>query len=186
MRSGTLNRSEISKERIAALDELLSNQTSSSYDSSPGVYVRTDKDRELDILWQGFKINSKEERSPGVYLSIGFITGAVCTFLMSAILNFGKPSADSFGDINLWKKGNAEVKQEVNNNVSVTPALSEGDDSNFRTETYTVKSGDSLEAISIKFYGLSTPDRIQKIQALNNLESPDQIRIDQKLEIPLE
>lgn len=184
MKSSTLNRSEISKERIAALDELLSNQ-SSSYDSSPGVYVRTDKDRELDILWQGFKINSKEERSPGVYLSIGFVTGAICMFLMTTILNFGKPSTENISDLNLWKKGNTEVKEKVTN-VSVTPASTPSEDSNERTESYKVQSGDSLERIAIKFYGSSTPEKIQKIQTVNNLESPDQIKIDQELQIPLE
>ncbi|MCK7516005.1 MAG: hypothetical protein MZV70_76575 [Desulfobacterales bacterium] len=79
MKSSTLHRPGISKERIAALEELLSDKPT-SYDSSPGVYVRSDKDRELDILWQGFKINSKDERSPGVYLTIGFVTGAYACF----------------------------------------------------------------------------------------------------------
>lgn len=188
MKSSTLNRSEISKERIEALDELLSNQ-SSSYDSSPGVYVRSDKDRELDILWQGFKINSKEERSPGVYLSIGFVTGAICMFLMTTILNFGKPSTDNVSDLNLWKKGNVETQQKKDVNINVTPATSSESatsSTDGRTESYKVESGDSLERIAIKFYGSSTPEKIQKIQTANSLSSPDTIKIGQELQIPVE
>ncbi|MDD3149712.1 MAG: hypothetical protein PHV68_02665, partial [Candidatus Gastranaerophilales bacterium] len=116
MKSSTVHKSNLSKERIAVLEELMSDKTR-PYDSSPGVYVRSDKDRELDLLWQGLKSNTREERSPGVYLSVGFVTGALCMFLMTTILNFGNPSRDSFVDLNLWAKGNV-VKEETPVNLS--------------------------------------------------------------------
>lgn len=187
MRSSTLNKPKISKERIEALDELISDK--SSYDSSPGVYVRTDKDRELDILWQGFKINSKEDRSPGIYLLMGFITGIICTVLMTSILNMGNPSNESSSDLNLWKKANTEVKQKNNNsdavnNLSVTPASQS--DTNARTEQYQIKDGDSLAAIAIRYYGSASPANVEKIQKANNLVSPDQISAGKELLIPLD
>ncbi|MDD3014175.1 MAG: LysM domain-containing protein [Candidatus Gastranaerophilales bacterium] len=182
MRSSTLHRSSISKERIAALEELLSDK-SQPYDSSPGVYVRSDKDRELDILWQGFKLNTKEERSPGIYLSIGFVTGAICMFLMTTILNFGNPSHESFIDLNLWKKGNTEVKEKVTP-IGVNPASKAV--STVKTEKYTIQNGDTLEKVALRYFGSASPEKIQKIQEVNGLDNPNRISIGQKLIIPVE
>lgn len=188
MKSSTLHKPNISKERIAALEELLQDKKI-SYDSSPGVYVRSDNDQELDILWQGFKLNTKDERSPGVYLTIGFITGAICMFLMSTILNLGTPAKDGFMDLNLWKQGNIKSEKVVTPQISVTPSESlnaaEGS-GNMKKEKYTVESGDTLEAIAYKYYGSRTPEKIQLIQTANNMTSPDQIAIGQEIIIPVE
>ena len=187
MKSSTLHKPNISKERIAALEELL-NDKKVSYDSSPGVYVRSDNDQELDILWQGFKINTKEERSPGVYLTIGFVTGAICMFLMTTILNLGTPAKDGFMDINLWKHGNTKTEKVVTPQISVTPSetqITGTGTENFKQEKYTVQSGDTLEAISYKYYGSRDPQKIQLIQNANNMTSPDQIAIGQEINIPV-
>lgn len=179
MRNSTLHRSGLSKERIAALEELISDN-SNPYDSSPGVYVRSDKDRELDILWQGFKVNGREERSPGVYLSIGFVTGAICMFLMTVILNFGNTSHESFIDLNIWKKMPKIAKSTP---VSVAPATPSAQPS---METYTIQSGDTLEKVAIRYYGSSSPEKIMKIQQANKLDNPNKISIGQKLNVPVE
>jgi len=184
MKSSVINKPRISKERIEALEELLSDKPA-SYDSSPGVYVRNDKDRELDILWQGFKINSKEERSPGIYLVIGFITGAICMFLMSTILNMGHPSKESFAELNLWKKGNTEVKEKLAP-VTITPSGQSEQAETLRSEKYTIQSGDTLEKVALKYYGSPSPEKIQKIQDANNMTDPNKISIGQELIIPLE
>jgi LysM repeat protein len=184
MKSSTLHRSSISKERIAALEELLSDK-SQPYDSSPGVYVRSDKDRELDILWQGFKMNTREERSPGVYLSIGFVTGAICMFLMSTILNFGNPSHESFIDLNLWKKANTEVKATTAPTpINVAPASKIAAEE--KSEKYTIQSGDTLEKVALRYYGSTSPEKIQKIQDANGLDNPNKISIGQELTVPVE
>ncbi|OGI21775.1 MAG: hypothetical protein A2287_05385 [Candidatus Melainabacteria bacterium RIFOXYA12_FULL_32_12] len=185
MKTNTIYKSGISKERIAALEELLSDNAV-PYDSSPGVYVRSDKDRELDILWQGFKINSKEERTPGIYLTIGFITGAICMFLMSLILNLGNPSKDSISDLNLWKKSSTEVKQKVATPVTITPSTPASQNTYTKTEKYTVQEGDTLEKISLRFYGTPDPVKIEQIQAANNMNNPNELQINQELIIPLE
>ena len=182
MKSSTLHKPS-SKERIAKLEEIISDKIT-QYDSSPGVYVRNDKNRELDLLWQGFKFNSKDERSPGVYLSIGFVTGAVCMFLMTTILNFGNPSVESFANLNLWQKGNTEVKQQKEAPVSVTPASSTA--VNAKTEKYAIQSGDNLGKIAAKYYGDASPDNIKKIQDANGMTDPNKISIGQELNIPVE
>jgi len=179
MRSNTLRRSKMSKERALALDELLPKK-STHYDSSPGVYVRSDQDRELDVLWQGFKVNHREERSPGFYLTAGFITGAICAILMTLVINLGAPSKDNISDLNLWKKANTKPT------VNVAPSSQTETIGSVKTTEYKVKSGDTLGAISYKFYGVDNPAKISKIQTVNNLKSPNDLQIDQKLIIPTE
>jgi LysM repeat protein len=179
MKSSTLHRSNLSKERIAVLEELLADKRK-PYDSSPGVYIRSDKDRELDLLWQGFKTHHKDERSPGVYLSIGFVTGALCMFLMTAILNFGHNS-DGAVDLNLWKKSNIITKTTP---VNVAPASAQS--SAIRTNKYVIKSGDTLESVSYKYYGTYSPSKVAKIQELNNISNPNRIKIGQEILLPAE
>lgn len=179
MKSSTLRRSNMSKERVLALDELLPDK-STPYDSSPGVYIRSDKDRELDVLWQGFKFN-REERSPGFYLTTGFVTGAICAVLMTFVINLGAPSKENLSDLNLWKKANTK-----STTINVAPAASTEVSSAAKDAEYTVQSGDTLGAIAYKYYGTSSPDKIQKIQDANGLKTPDDLQINQKLKIPTE
>ena len=83
-------RSNLSDEKIAFLSELKSQREYSQNqqdDYTPKAYKRPSKQKELDLLWQNFKINPKEEKSPGVYLLTGFIAGALCMFIMNAILS---------------------------------------------------------------------------------------------------
>jgi len=181
MRSSTLLRKQkMSKERVLALDEILPNHKPTHYDSSPGVYIRSDKDRELDALWQGFKINCREEKSPGFYLSVGFITGALCTIMIMAVLNIGSPNKESFAELNLWKTANTKAA------VNLAPPSQDSANPSFKTTEYKVQGGDTLGAIAFKFYGTSDPAKISKIQEFNNLKSPDDIKIDQTLLIPTE
>jgi len=182
MRSSTLRRPNVSKERALVLDELLPKK-STNYDSSPGVYVRSDQDKELDVLWQGFKVNHREERSPGFYLSIGFITGAICAVLITLIINMGTPNKDNVSDLNLWKKATTKTTTST---VNIAPSSAVETTVAPQTTEYVVKSGDTLGAISYKFYGVSTPEKIQKIQDANKMSSPDDLQINQKLVIPTE
>ena len=182
MKSSTLHKPS-SKERIAKLEEIISDKAT-QYDSSPGVYVRNDKNREIDLLWQGFKFNSKDERSPGVYFFIGFITGAICIFIMITLLNFGNPSSETFANLNLWQKGNTEVKQQKEAPVAITPASSQA--ANVRTEKYVIQSGDNLGKVAEKYFGNSSPENVKKIQDANGMTDPNKISIGQELNIPIE
>jgi LysM repeat protein len=189
MKSSTLHKPGISKERIAALEELLSDKSGSPYDSSPGVYVRSDKDRELDILWQGYKINSKEEKSPGFYLAIGFVTGVLCMFLVTTILNLGKTSNEGYTDLNLWKKGNSQVQVKPVQPVSVTtasPSEAQSTTTEGQQEIYVIQSGDTLEKVSLKYYGTSDPTKIKEIQDANKMSDPNKLQIGQKIVVPIQ
>lgn len=182
MTGNMLRKSNISKERALALDELLPDK-SNQYDSSPGVYVRSDKDRELDILWQGYRVNNKEERNPWFYLIIGFLAGVICSMLMSFLINLGTPSKENISDLNMWKKTNTTTS---NVNLNVIPSDKEETVNTVKTTEYVVKSGDTIGSIAYKFYGSVDPSKIEKIQTANNMKSVDSIQIDQKLIIPME
>ncbi len=177
MKSSTLHRSNLSKERIAVLEELLSARKNPSAKRVVESQPDAEKDRELDILWQqGLKVNQKDERSPGVYLAIGFIAGIFCMFLMTAILNIGN-SSNGLADLNLWKKD--AIKP-----ASVT-VLSAEPGSTPRTEKYIIRNGDTLDKISQRFYGIYDLEKIKQIQDINNIRNPKMIRIGQEIIIPL-
>ncbi|HIU93310.1 MAG TPA: LysM peptidoglycan-binding domain-containing protein [Candidatus Limenecus avicola] len=53
-------------------------------------------------------------------------------------------------------------------------------------ETYTVKSGDTLEGIIIRFYGKYDTSKISKIMQANNMANPNQLSIGQSLVIPMD
>jgi len=176
-------RKRVSNERVLTLDELLPDR-SNKYDSSPGVYIRSDRDSELDILWQDYKVNSKEEKTPIAYICIGFIAGVLGMLLLSAIFNFGNPSKDNLAELDLWEKAN--TKTTATTPVSVSPSYEESVSVRDTTAEYRVRNGDTLEKIAYRFYGNGSPSRIDKIQVANNLRNRHHIRIGQKLVIPLE
>ena len=95
MKSSTIRRSNLSKEKMAVL-EALSQYRRDQYDNSPGVYVRPNKERELDVLWQNFKVNQKNDKSPSIYLAAGFIVGAVVMLILTVMISF---SANGFNFI---------------------------------------------------------------------------------------
>ena len=102
----SIRRSNLSKEKMAVL-EALSNygnsdktpeiieDESSNETASPEVYVRKnkDKDKELDLLWKDFRL-PKGERSPMVFLGMGFVAGVISTLLVSACIGL---SSGEFG-----------------------------------------------------------------------------------------
>ena len=181
MKNSTLCRPNISKERAIALDELIPDR-SNQYDCSPGVYIRSDKDRELDILWQGYRVNNREERTKAFYLIIGFLTGVVCSLLFTLLFNMGAPSKENIADLNLWKSNSGESGIDVN----VAPSAMPEEAIIPKNAEYTVKSGDTLGGIAYKFYGTVHPSKIKKLMTVNNLKSESSLQIDQKLVIPLE
>jgi LysM repeat protein len=50
---------------------------------------------------------------------------------------------------------------------------------------YTIRSGDTLEKIAIKYYGSATYENISKIKSVNGIKNSRFIRVGQKLTIPL-
>lgn len=180
MKSSTLRRSNLSKERMFVLEEL-SRSRKQPYDESPGVYVRQNKEKELDVLWQNFRVSQKEDKSPGIYLATGFIAGAIAMLIMTTLLSFSMRGSDS-PDVAPARKTKERAKltfipaDKSNNAVAVKTGM----------ETYTVKSGDTLEGIIIRFYGKYDPSKVEKIRVANGMANPNNLQIGQSLNIPME
>ncbi len=194
MRNSSIYRSNLSDEKIAFLSEIKSQKEFSQEDNTPKAYKRQGKQKELDLLWQSFKISPKEEKSPGVYLLTGFIAGALCIFMMNGILSIGSgvSSSDSelasLGQPKFEKKISRKSKlPQINQQVTVIPAanttLNEEQIPTF--EKYTVKSGDSMSSIVYRFYGKYDPSKVEKIKQANNLASEHKLSVGQQLVIPL-
>lgn len=178
MKSSTLKRSNLSKERMHFLEELSRNKQQ-PYDSSPGVYVRANKEKELDVLWQNFKVSQREEKSPGVYLATGFIAGAIAMLVMTTLLSF---SVHGIGELTSVPQAKEKAKLTFIPADKSAPAEAAPKGS----ETYTVKNGDTLESIIIRFYGKFNPATVEKIKQANNLANPNKLQLGQSLIIPME
>lgn len=170
MKSSTLRRSNLSKEKIAVLEAISRYKQDSSYDTSPSVYVRPNKEKELDLLWQNFKISQNAEKSPSVYLATGFIAGALSMLLFVGIVNLST------------KNHNSESVKVKNEQVNFLPA---GEAIEKDAETYIVQSGDTVESIMIRFYGSFSPEKAKIVQQANNLKNLNRLQIGQQLTIPM-
>lgn len=181
MKSSTLRRSNLSKERMVVLEELYKNKKQ-PYDASPGIYVRANKEKELDVLWQNFKVSQKEDKSPGIYLVTGFIAGAIAMLIMTTLLSFSVRGTD-LQDTSPAPRFREKARLTFIPADKITneePALERG------TESYTVKNGDTLAGIIVRFYGSYDPSKVAKIKEANNMENPNNLQIGQNLIIPLE
>ena len=181
MKSSTLKRSNLSKEKMLLLEELAKHKQK-PYDASPGVYVRPNKEKELDVLWQNFRVHQKQEKSPGVYLVTGFVTGVIATLIMTTLLSFSMRTTSSQEALvgPSTEKEKAKITFiPADNSSSNTASVAGG------AETYTVQSGDTLAGIVIRFYGKYDTKKIEKIKIMNNMKSENSLRIGQKLIIPM-
>ncbi len=197
MRNSSIYRSNLSDEKIAFLSELKNKKEYKQdlNDNAPKAYKRPEKQKELDLLWQNFKISQKDEKSPGVYLLTGFIAGALCMFIMNSILSISSniassPNETSLGQPKYEKKISRKSKlPQINSQISVIPAVNSSVDDTVpipTVETYTVKSGDSMSSIVYRFYGKYDLSKVEKIKQANNLTSEHKLSIGQKLIIPLD
>ena len=157
-----------------AVIEALSKYRQESYDESPSVYVRPDKEQELDVLWQNFKINQKSGvKSPNIYLATGFAAGVVATLVLTALVTFS-------ARIGTNAKAIPAEKPAVTATVATTAAAETVDN------TYTVKSGDTIESIQVQAYGSYSKTKQDLIIKANNLTNPHKLSIGQKIIIPAE
>jgi len=155
-----------------------------SYDSheeaEPGVYVR-DQEREmpgeLDILWSGNKSLHKEERSPFIPFTIGFVLGVLLTGAVCWLL-FIRPHVETKpNDMTSPIQAKPENESDASKNTRVQNLLG-------NSTTYTVVAGDTLGKISLKVYGSTAPKYQEKIQRANNMKNPNHLKLDQTLTIP--
>ena len=185
MKSTTLRRSNITREKIAMMEAL--NRYNNAHQDED-FYRAQSKSRELDALWQSFGLKSqKSEKAPQVYFVTGLITGVIVTLLIttfvSLLINVStpkedeivvpakKPAATSSGRFTFIPADNASAKKAAEP-VSLN-------------EEYVVKEGDTLESIVIRFYGSFDMDKVTRIQEANKMANPNALSIGQKLIIPM-
>ena len=178
MKSSTLRRSNLTREKMAMLSAL------SDYNVSKGRSNAniTDKQAELDLLWQNFKVSATPENSPKSFFTFGFISGAVVAVIVLTLINFIFGST-SLGDINI-----NPVKSSDNVKFTFVPADKQQtpeETTVSQDKEYVVQSGDSLEDISMRFYGSFDESKLKAIQEKNNLPDLNSIKIGQKLIIPM-
>lgn len=178
MKSSTLRRSNLTKERLQTI-ELLSKYRRKNYGGSTS-NLQPLKEKEIDLLWQSLTHSAKEEKSPTIYLLTGFILGAVSMLILTTIISL---SVNSLNESNFEAPVAPPVAEESAKLTFIPADTTEV--KNLTEESYTVQQGDTLESITIRFYGTNSRDKAKKIQDANNLDNPNAIRIGQKLTIPL-
>ncbi len=185
MKSSTIRRSNLSKEKMAVL-EALSKYRQDSYDNTPNVYVRPNKEKELDVLWQNFKINQKAEKSPGVYLATGFIAGAAAMLILVGLVNLSTGHVAANDENQIFNPARVKAQNEKLNLIPATTETAASEATAGTTEVYTVQNGDTLESILIRFYGGYSPAKATAVMQANNMSNPNKLSIGQKLTIPME
>ena len=184
MKSSTIRRSNLSKEKMAVL-EALSKYRQESYDNTPNVYVRPNKEKELDVLWQNFKISQKAEKSPSVYLATGFIAGVAATLLLVGIIHLSTGHIAANDENQIFNPARVKGQNEKLNLIPATTETVTAETTSGASEVYTVQNGDTLESILIRFYGGYSPAKATAVMQANNMSNPNKLSIGQKLSIPM-
>jgi predicted Zn-dependent protease len=179
MKSSTIRRSNLSKEKMAVL-EALSKYRHDGYDNSVGVYVRPNREKELDLLWQNFKVNQKSDKSPNIYLVSGFVAGAVVMLVLTVFISFAIRGVNTVQENTV-----APVKKEKLS-FSFIPSSQKATEETARNELYTVQDGDTMEAILVRFYGSYSKEKESLVLKTNNMTNPNKLSIGQQLTIPME
>ena len=183
MKSSTLHRAGLSRENMSVLENCA---TLDSDRSEYSRYVRSPKTPELDMLWRSVgrstDIRTAKQKAPGVYLTIGFIAGALFMGIISLIASFANLTSHSrveeFSALPSSKTSVAIIGAETENASANASVIAE--------EKYTVRSGDTLDAIAYRFYGQYDAQKIEKIQEINHIANPQALQIGQVLIIPVE
>ena len=185
MKSTTLRRSNITREKVAML-EAMSRYNRQHQDED--FYKAQNKTRELDVLWQSFGVKpNKNEKAPQVYFVTGLICGVIITLaittVISLLINISTPKEDI-----IVPSSKKQVSTEIDGKFSFIPAdsaTSKPTTVALGNEEYVVKEGDTLESIVIRFYGSFDMSKVNAIQSVNKMANPNALSIGQKLIIPL-
>jgi len=182
MKSTTLRRSNITREKVQMMEAL--NRYNRQHQDED-FYRSQNKTHELDALWQSFGLRSqRNEKAPQVYFVAGLIFGVIITLaivvIVSLLLNFSTPKDDMI----VPKKSTVETTEKFSF-IPADSAASKPAATTVRNEEYTVKSGDTLESIVIRFYGSFDMRKVNAIQSANKMANPNALSIGQKLIIPM-
>ena len=184
MKSTTLRRSNITREKVAMMEALT---RYNNQHQNEDFYRAQNKTKELDVLWQSFGVKpNKSEKAPQVYFVTGLICGVIITLaittVISLLINLSTPKDD------IVVPSKKQVSVETDGKFSFIPADSAAVKSTapiLSNEEYTVKEGDTLESIVIRFYGSFDMSKVNAIQSVNKMANPNALSIGQKLIIPM-
>lgn len=178
MKSTTIRRSNLSKEKMAVLEALKKYKNEDS-DYAPNVYIRpgevqSEKKEELDLLWRNFKIQDIHtgEKTPRVYVATGIVAG----ILLVGALTMTAVFAHRVHENSLASADGA---------FGIIPASAQKDETTSKNETYIVQSGDTIEKILIRFYGQYSKNSESSLMRANNMSNPNKLSIGQELIIPM-
>ena len=185
MKSSTLRRSNITKEKVAMMEAL------SRYNrqhQAEDFYKAQNKSRDLDILWQSFGVKpNKNEKAPQVYFVTGLILGVIITLaittVISLLISISTPKEDVI--IQPSKKQAVSATTGKFSFIPADSAATKNAAPVANNEEYTVKEGDTLESIVIRFYGSFDMSKVNAIQDVNKMANPNALSIGQKLIIPM-
>ncbi len=197
MKSTTLRRANLSKEKIQALENIAKYRRQAQIASPQTKQVAKSiapqlKERELDMLWNNFKQHSKQDKSPTVYLITGFIAGAVVMLIITSLIGFSMKSLNESAEDISTKVPDTKIEDTA---ITFIPADKDATGATApktkvatgtnQGEVYTVQEGDTLESIIIRFYGSYSVKYEEAIKEANNMKNPNALSIGQKLRIPL-
>lgn len=197
MKSTTLRRANLSKEKIQALENIAKYRRQTQIASTQTKQVAKSiapqlKERELDMLWNNFKQHSKQDKSPTVYLITGFIAGAVVMLIITSLIGFSMKSLNESAEDISTKVPDTKIEDTA---ITFIPADKDATGATApktkvatgtnQGEVYTVQEGDTLESIIIRFYGSYSVKYEEAIKEANNMKNPNALSIGQKLRIPL-
>lgn len=198
MKSTTLRRANLSKEKIQTLENIAKYRRQTQIaNAQQKQAVRSVapqiKERELDMLWTNFKQHSKQDKSPTVYLITGFIAGAIVMLIITSLIGFSMKSMNESAEDISTKVPDTKIEDtaitfipaDKDSNVAPVKTSSMTQTGAKQDEIYTVQEGDTLESIIIRFYGSYSMKREQAIKAANGMKNPNALSIGQKLRIPL-
>lgn len=175
MNSTTIDRSNISEEKMAVLDALRRYKTG-NFCSAPNVYIRPElpkqaKHEELDLLWNNFKVQDmiRPDKAPKMFVAAGIIAGVI---LMASLVVTGI-FAHSVSRDTIAKSEYTLIPSSGSTGVVDS------------SEHYVVQSGDTIEKILIRFYGSYTKTFENNLLKANNLSNPNKLSIGQELIIPM-
>jgi len=186
MKSTTLRRSNITREKVAMMEAL--NRYNRQHQDED-FYKSQNKTRELDVLWQSFGVRpQRNEKAPQVYFVTGLVFGVIITLaittVLSLLINLSNPKDNVVTPPPVKKSAAVEADGRFSfipaDSAAVKPVAATP-----KPREYTVKAGDTLESIVIRFYGSFDMRKVNAIQNANKMANPNALSIGQKLIIPL-
>ena len=186
MKGSTLHRSGLTREKMGVLATFTQNLKKQSAKSQLNQYYKAQKNQELDLLWNGVQKGIQKvhnatkgvsQKSPIVYMGIGFIAGVVFMSCITLIISISAIAPKTVANIENSSENVAVIGEDSTVNASPIEAS---------REKYVVKSGDTLNGIAYRFYGKYNEAKIQEIQKINEIKNPAALKVGQELLIPVE